>query len=65
MSSNKYDLNAPETEEDGLIAGKLRLKKIREDFKKLAGREHSFLPLTEDLSQQKDFNPDDKSNTPR
>jgi hypothetical protein len=61
MIKDKYDPNAPETEVDGLIAGKLRLLKASQHFKALTGREHSLLPLPKDFPQQKDSCPDYKS----
>ena len=45
MKNQNDDPNRPETEEDGLIAGKLRLLKVRQQYKKLTGRDHELLPL--------------------
>ena len=39
----KYKPNAPETEEDGLKAGDLRLWKARRQFQALTGRTHKLL----------------------
>jgi hypothetical protein len=46
-----YNPNAPETEEDGLLAGKLRILKVRNLFKELRGENHSLLPLPETMQQ--------------
>ena len=40
--------NRPETEEDGLRAGALRLLKVRHQYQVLTGRTHGLLPLPSD-----------------
>jgi hypothetical protein len=41
----KYDPNAPETEEDGLIAGQLRILKIKQHCKESKLRSQNLLQL--------------------
>jgi len=46
----KYDPNAPETEEDGLIAGQLRIHKILFRRKEMKERSQNLLQLQNDGS---------------
>jgi hypothetical protein len=57
-----YNPNAPETEEDGLLAGKLRILKVQHLFKELRGENHSLLPLPETMQQKMKAIPKDNKN---
>ncbi len=46
------DPNRPETEEDGLRAGALRLLKARHLFRQITGRDHTLLPLPTDTKEK-------------
>ena len=62
MSNDKYDPNAPETEEDGLIAGKLRMFKVFQHYKALTGREHPMLQNLKEKEQASDLAMDEETN---
>jgi len=60
---DKYNPNAPETEEDALRAGKLRLLKVRHQYQELMGRTHDLLPLPKSMQQPMASTSKDKVNT--
>ena len=57
------DPNRPETEEDGIRAGALRLLKVRHQFEALTGRTHALLPLPNSTPETMESTSSDKPNT--
>jgi len=55
MNKTNYDPNREETEEDGLIAGQLRLLKAHHQYKELTGRTHSLLPLPKNMQKRTEY----------
>jgi hypothetical protein len=51
IDKHKYNPNAPETEEDGLIAGKLRLSKVLQQSNGQQDRIHNLLTLLSSVQQ--------------
>ncbi len=62
MIKDKYDPNAPETEDDGLVAGKLRMFKAFQHYKALTGREHPMLQYLKEKEQASDLAMDEETN---
>ena len=48
MTNQNDDLHRPDTEEDGLRTGTLRLLRVRQQYQAITGRTHASLPLPSD-----------------